>query len=196
MVIDKNDLPDHFCIIEPDYESDSEQIDDCESIISISDVEKESSKDDEDLYKDMQNSCKYCDKTRIACDNDCGTFFCDRCENEWYFESKTKKPGHNPNCGHFSDEDDEDVEDEPVGRVDPGEDVIFTPSDDEESIFTEDEESENDFEDTEDDDEEENGLVVDVDPEEDEDDEEDAEDETVCKPGCMCVNCEAERAEE
>lgn len=41
----------------------------------------------------------------IACDNDCDTYFCDLCDEPYYYVSDmTCVHGHNPKCGYYEPE--------------------------------------------------------------------------------------------
>lgn len=49
--------------------------------------------------------CPYGDHDFIfgtACDNDCGTYYCCRCDGEIYLEGKKYVKGHDPKCGESS----------------------------------------------------------------------------------------------
>lgn len=50
--------------------------------------------------------CNFVLNSQIICDNDCGTFLCEHCSNEYHFDNNNKKliQGHNPKCGDFSDD--------------------------------------------------------------------------------------------
>lgn len=61
----------------------------------------------------MQNlTCPNCGNINdpeqyIACDNDCDTYFCDLCDEPYYFKNNKAIHGHNPICGYESDGKDE-----------------------------------------------------------------------------------------
>jgi hypothetical protein len=85
------------------------------------------------------------------------------------------------------DELSEDELSEDEGRVDLDADVVFNKEDEEDNIFSSEDEGDSSDEELEDEDSANSSSIV-V-PSSDE------EDETVCPPGCDCVNCEAEREE-
>jgi len=49
--------------------------------------------------------CGYVDDAITECDNDCGTIYCEKCRQYYYYDNSKPILGHNPRCGLDSDEE-------------------------------------------------------------------------------------------
>ncbi len=53
----------------------------------------------------MVTNCPVCEKEytqTIFCNNDCGTFICGNCKNQWFLaDHNVEIQGHDPDCGKY-----------------------------------------------------------------------------------------------